>query len=177
MSPEQARGNKLDHRSDLYSLGAVLYEVLASRPPFDGPDDISILVAHTSDPIPKLPADRRHWQTLINKALAKSPDQRFQSAEELKIALNKLTQRKRLFAMPAFDFNQHKVMISGLVAAVLVIVLMLGWGGGEPVPIDVHVETDREPQSLAVVNYPTPRINPPMSQATLDRLIADSWIV
>ncbi len=58
MSPEQARGEKADERSDLYSIGVMLYEMLAGRPPFGGKDTIAILRQHVQAPVPPLPARR-----------------------------------------------------------------------------------------------------------------------
>ena len=90
MSPEQARSLKVDVHSDIYSLGIVIYERLTGEVPFDADDSISILVDHVSTEAPKLPAKMRHWQSLIDKCLAKLPVDRFQSMVELKIALDKI---------------------------------------------------------------------------------------
>ncbi|MEM7704765.1 MAG: bifunctional serine/threonine-protein kinase/formylglycine-generating enzyme family protein [Pseudomonadota bacterium] len=79
MSPEQARGKPVDPRSDVYSLGVVLFEMLTSEPPFHGPDDVSILVAHVSDPVPALPNTHRRWQRIVNRALQKKPQDRYQT--------------------------------------------------------------------------------------------------
>jgi len=82
MSPEQARGSEVDARSDLYSLGALAFEALAGRPPYQGPDGFAVAYAHVFEPIPRLAAEIRHWQAFIDKALAKDPKDRFASAEE-----------------------------------------------------------------------------------------------
>jgi serine/threonine-protein kinase PpkA len=84
MSPEQARGREVDGRSDLYSLGVVLFEALAGRVPFDAEDTLAIPDAHLNDPPPHL----AKLQPLLNRLLAKNPEARFASAAELVQALD-----------------------------------------------------------------------------------------
>jgi serine/threonine-protein kinase len=84
MSPEQAAGGDIDRRSDLYSLGCVLYEMLSGEPPFQGPTPQSIVAKHISQPPPplRLPegAVPAAVEEILHKALAKSPDDRFDTA-------------------------------------------------------------------------------------------------
>ncbi len=80
MSPEQANGEELDFRSDLYSLGIIVYEILAGIPPFKADSAISTALMHVTQPVPKLPAKYAQFQGFVNKALAKKPNERFQSA-------------------------------------------------------------------------------------------------
>jgi serine/threonine-protein kinase len=90
MSPEQARAQSLDGRSDLYSLGVVAYQCLTGRVPFDGEDSFSIGYKHIMEEIPTPPLETYDQRTLfevIRKMMAKSPDDRFQSADELVQAL------------------------------------------------------------------------------------------
>ena len=87
MSPEQAQGAQLDARSDLYSLGVVLFEMLSGRKPFTGATAIEVLQEHVSAPIPALPAEHAALQPLVDRLLAKVPALRFASAEELLAAL------------------------------------------------------------------------------------------
>lgn len=93
MSPEQARGQPLDGRSDFYSLGVVCYELLTGEMPFHGADALAIALAHIERPVPRLPVTRRGWQPLLDKALAKHPEQRFQSAEEWLAAIDVVERR------------------------------------------------------------------------------------
>ena len=83
MSPEQARGKEVDGRSDLYSLGVVLYEMLTGRVPFDADETLAVALSHLNDPIPQLPPALAEWQPVVDRLLAKSPDDRFGSAADL----------------------------------------------------------------------------------------------
>ncbi len=94
MSPEQVEGRRLDHRSDLYSLGVTAYHMLAGRPPFGGNTALNVAVQHLqTDPTPlatyrsDLPEE---YCAIVHKMLAKQPDDRFQSAAELLSALRQL---------------------------------------------------------------------------------------
>ena len=87
LSPEQARGAPVDPRSDLYSLGIVLYEMLTGEVPFSGDTPVEIAMKHLSQvPVPpsELRADVPHdLDAVVLRALAKDPDQRYGSAEEM----------------------------------------------------------------------------------------------
>src|SRR5207249_1146447 len=90
MSPEQARAQALDGRSDIYSLGVVAYQSLTGRVPFDGEDSFSIGYKHIMEEVPTPPLetyDQRTVFEIIRKMMAKSPDERFQSADDLVQAL------------------------------------------------------------------------------------------
>ncbi|MGF1431983.1 protein kinase domain-containing protein [Kitasatospora sp. LaBMicrA B282] len=88
LSPEQALGKPVDHRSDLYAAGCMLYELLALRPPFTGDTPLSVVYQHVQDaPMPPAQANSRvPWQLdeLVLRSLAKNPDERFQSADEFR---------------------------------------------------------------------------------------------
>ncbi|MBI2536244.1 MAG: protein kinase [Gemmatimonadetes bacterium] len=90
MSPEQARAQKLDGRSDIYSLGVVAYQCLTGSVPFDGEDAFSIGYKHISEPVPVPPlksAEHRQVFEVIKKMMAKAPEDRFQTAEEVMTTL------------------------------------------------------------------------------------------
>jgi eukaryotic-like serine/threonine-protein kinase len=87
LSPEQARGGVIDHRSDLYSVGVVLYELLTGTVPFVGETPVEIAMKHLSG-VPEPPSARRPevpeaLDQIVLRALAKDPDERYQSAEEM----------------------------------------------------------------------------------------------
>lgn len=93
MSPEQARGGDVDARSDLYGLGVLTWFGLTGKPPYEGADGFAVSYAHVFEPIPRLPAAQAHWQVLIDRALAKDPATRFQSADEFVEALGTIDVR------------------------------------------------------------------------------------
>jgi serine/threonine protein kinase len=83
MSPEQARGEKVDKRTDIYSLGIMLYEMLAGGVPFQSDTTFGMLMQHISEPPPPIQGISRDLQMLIERALAKKPEDRYESAGAL----------------------------------------------------------------------------------------------
>ncbi|MDN3266629.1 protein kinase [Streptomyces sp. MA15] len=88
LSPEQALGKAVDHRSDLYATGCLMYELLALRPPFTGETPLSVVYQHVQD-IPTPPSEASdacppELDGLVMRSLAKDPDDRFQTAEEMR---------------------------------------------------------------------------------------------
>ncbi len=90
MSPEQARGSKVDHRADLYSLGVVLFQLLAGRVPYHAETPVAVALKHITDAVPQLPAKLHMFQPVIDKALAKDPEHRYQSGAEMVAALDRI---------------------------------------------------------------------------------------
>ncbi|MBC7871832.1 MAG: protein kinase, partial [Chitinophagaceae bacterium] len=93
MSPEQLRGDSLDHRSDIYSLGVILYQMLTGRPPFEGgsTDVISVIYKHL-EKLPDLPSKHNphlnsELDAVVMKSLAKKPDERYDNAGDMLNAL------------------------------------------------------------------------------------------
>jgi serine/threonine protein kinase len=83
MSPEQARGEKVDKRTDIYSLGIMLYEMLAGTVPFQADTTFGMLMKHINEPLPPIPGLSLELQAILDRTLAKDPALRYESAGEL----------------------------------------------------------------------------------------------
>jgi serine/threonine protein kinase len=92
MSPEQAQGEVLDARTDLYSMGVMLYEMLAGKKPYLGASAIDVLQQHVMAPVPELPVHHLFYQPLLERLMAKSREQRIASCDELLAAIEQMTQ-------------------------------------------------------------------------------------
>ncbi|MGH8478018.1 MAG: serine/threonine-protein kinase [Gammaproteobacteria bacterium] len=91
MSPEQSGGLPGDHRCDLYSAGIILYEMLTGAKPYTGKTAVEVMAQHIGAPMPHLPSAVAVYQPLIERLLAKAPEDRYQDAGELANALDKLS--------------------------------------------------------------------------------------
>ena len=102
MSPEQSAGEDVDGRADIYSLGCVLYEMLAGRPPFSATSPRALMAKHWMNEVPSLSAlrksVRRSIESLVLKAMAKRPDERFASAAEFEDAIQRVSTEEKLVA-------------------------------------------------------------------------------
>ena len=90
MSPEQARGLPLDGRADLYSLGIVFHELLLGRVPYQADDSLAVGIMHITAPLPRLPAELGYLQPILDRLLAKEPEQRFQNGAELAATIERI---------------------------------------------------------------------------------------
>jgi serine/threonine-protein kinase len=104
LSPEQARGERVDARSDLYSTGCLLYELLTGRPPFTGDSPVAIAYQHVREnPIPPSHLDRElpRWaDAIVLRAMAKSPADRYQSAADMRADIQRAMSGMPVSAIP-----------------------------------------------------------------------------
>ena len=143
MSPEQCRGDdQIDGRSDIYSLGCVLYEMLAGAPPFEANTPQAVSIAHCSSPVPPLDARRPGLpvsvQALVAKALEKSPAARFATAGEFQRDLERVRTRTSAptqAVVPVQRARRWWLLGAGLAATLVAVVL---WRGARERP-DVFV--------------------------------------
>ena len=119
-SPEQAQGQQIDERSDLYSLGVVLYEMLTGVPPFTGDSPVSVAYQHVSEPAqlpsmgnPDIPPD---LETVVIKAMDKLPDHRYQTALEMREDLLLYIQGGRPVSASAVSPQDATVLLSEMPA-------------------------------------------------------------
>lgn len=104
ISPEQLSGGALDARSDLYSLGVAMYEIVTGKRPFEGKSEYSLMAAHLNEaprpPMEMNPALSPALNSVILLALAKNPDERFQSADAFRAALTEATRGLEATTVP-----------------------------------------------------------------------------
>ena len=115
MAPEQARGQEVDARADLYSVGVPAYEMLTGELPFRAADALSMAMLHTQAPVPKLPASLRHWQGFVNRAMAKSPRARHDSAADMLRDLDRIERAPRWPRMAPLGVSPALARLRGIV--------------------------------------------------------------
>ena len=111
LSPEQARGERVDSRSDLYSTGCLLYELLTGRPPFTGDSPVAIAYQHVREnPVPpsRVDPDVPAWaDAIVLKAMAKSPADRYQTAADMRADLQRAASGMPVAAAPPTRLDMY----------------------------------------------------------------------
>jgi serine/threonine-protein kinase PpkA len=145
MAPEQSRGERVDGRADLYSLGVLTYELLCGCLPYEHQDPLGLALMHAVDPVPRLPPEKQHWQAFIDGAMAKKPASRFADAQEMMAALDQVEalHGRTLQAMPAATGHTStgmstrwlRPLLAGVaVAMALLAVALFRLDGTRPLP-------------------------------------------
>ncbi len=193
MSPEQAQATMIDGRSDLYSLGAVLYECLAGRKPYQANDAYAVALMHVTEPVPQLPENTAWLQPLIDGLMAKNPDQRFANGDAYIAALDRLlmnhpqadaasqqSARKRNTlksftpvpgSVPAAKIeNASKKLSSATMAvvgvAVLAVVVGVGWFFMHRSSAPENNVSVPQPTATTLPTFPPPQATSEQNQAT-----------
>jgi tetratricopeptide (TPR) repeat protein/TolB-like protein/predicted Ser/Thr protein kinase len=169
MSPEQARGSRVDHRSDIFALGVTLFEMLAGRPAFRGQSTLDTLQAVLTQPVPALPVSggvsmdaNSEIRRIIEKATAKDPDERYQGMKDLVVDLR--AARRRLESAPhavvvppsppsgATVWSGRTRVLAGVAALAVVLAATVVWWRGRPEPAGTIVEPTGKP-AVAVLYF------------------------
>ena len=116
MSPEQSRGDKVDHRTDIWAFGVVLYEMIIGKAPFRGDYDQAVIYSILNEQPEHLSEIEPGLQQIIKKALAKNPDDRYQSAQNITEELQKIREGRRL---------KRNVRHSKILGTISVVILLL----------------------------------------------------
>ncbi len=151
MSPEQGAGEPLDARSDQYALGATLYHLLAGAPPFDAEQALTILLHHREAPLPPLTECPARLASIVEKMLAKAPDDRFASFDEVIEALGSIeaapdqriesTEARARPSAVAQSVWRHSPLVAGVLILAAAIVLTFGSARGDEPPTEARAAT------------------------------------
>ncbi len=154
MAPEQARGEAVDERADLYALGVIAYELLAGRPPFHAPELLALLIKHIQDVPPPLPLEiPEPVSRLVMALLEKEPDRRPKSARQVSKALSKLAAHPARLSLPPEArkrLEPRQLLIPAALAAALAMGGAFWLTSPRPAP------ATNEPHAAAPAGSPAP---------------------
>jgi serine/threonine protein kinase len=192
MSPEQAQATPVDGRSDLYSLGAVLFECVAGHKPYEAGDAYAVALMHVTEPVPRLPEKLAWLQPLIDKSMAKQPADRFATGDAFVAELDRLlaanpqmdaviresrSARRRAVAAnnagssTAAPASARKWIFvgSGVAAVVVAALAWVVWHGKAAVPVAPATTTSTPIETAPDVPAPPP---PPPENSAADARLA-----
>jgi len=137
MSPEQVRGKAVDHRTDIFAFGAVLYEILSGKRAFSGNSSVETMTAILKEEPPEIPiADRQippALDRIMRRCLEKDPEQRFQSAKDLSFALDSISAGTgQSQVMPAVQIRRKRWPITAAVIAAGAVIAIVIVNGSRP---------------------------------------------
>mgnify|MGYP000250169211 CR=1 FL=1 len=159
MSPEQAAALDLDGRSDIYSLGIMLYEMLVGTPPFTGKDGLSIALKHLNEAAPRLPEDLSRYQSFLDKILAKKPEDRYGTIAE---AISALPAHVAAPTPKAQNKKGATVVLGGVLTALIAVAAWVIYQMQTP----AEITTSPSPIKTA------PAVLSPTQQEKVDRLLS-----
>jgi serine/threonine-protein kinase len=168
MSPEQARGEDIDQRSDLWSCGVIFYELLSGELPFQGAYEQAVLYSIINEPPPPLPQHIvetvPHLERIVNKCLEKSPQNRYQNASELlqdlklpkeeTVSVSRVsTPKKEAVQSPARHTGRRRTLLFAGAAFLALLLVLLAVSGGNPLKTWLKFPTVPDEHHLVVLPF------------------------